>query len=236
MEPIKYNNKATGRLQYLDAMSDDIGYCRKEVIELLQNGADPNGYPDPMRWPYTSFESAMIYAEIGVMEVMFEKGARITPNTYTAFLAGIYDYGRFIGCDKNVETGEEIPYRNIIVIGRMLLEHGLDPDSPTNRHYNCFTDSQPTFREYLKKKCDKAKQLATLKQEYASLNKEVEDYQHALEKADKVWKIGIKELKDDIALETTVLRIREAKGAQERAPFQQQLKLPNRIGSATLEI
>lgn len=222
MEQIKYNNEATGRLQYLDAMSDDIGYCRKEVIELLQNGADPNGYPDQTRWPYTSFESAMIYAEIGVMEVMFEKGARITPNTYTAFLAGIYDYGRFIGCDENVETGEKIPYRNIIVIGRMLLEHGLHPDSPTNGHYNCFTDSQPTFREYLKKKCDKAKQLATLKQEYASLNKEVEAYQNALKMVDGLWKLDPKELSNYAKLAEEILHIKK--------PFEQQLAAAKIIG------
>ena len=232
MEQIKYDEEATKELLNHDSWINDNGYFKEAVIKLLEKGACPNlaCAPDGY-YPYTSMEWAMTQAEDEVMELMFEKGAIITPRTYEAFIWGHnHDLGHiclpYWTSQENPWQIFETPFRNTIVIGRILLEHGLDPESRTQSNdWNVKTDK--TFREYLDGTCNAAIAYAERHEKDANiLNKEVEAYQNALKKADEIWKIDIKELNADIALKTAVLRIKEA---QRRAAQKNSARKPSAI-------
>ena len=185
----KYSAKATAELAQMECNIWNFGYFPELAIRCLNEGADPNNVPMlHIGRIYTSFELAMNQGEIKVMEVMFEKGAIITPNTYRTFLEGCYDNGL-------------IGFKESFVIGRMLLEHGLDPDSYCDRY-----SKGATFRKFFERDCAKALAIAKQKPECSYLIQEVTDFKEALKKSDALYSLDTKKLESNIALLQTVLK------------------------------
>ena len=216
MEQIKYDDKATRELACHDSYINHNGYSDDDyIIDLLKQGANPNIICDPHcsfhPYPFTSMEWAITNARDKVIEVMFEKGAVVTTNTYKAFLYGHFEDKCLIengywDSQKYPHTIVRIPFRNSVVIGRILLEHGLDPDSHCDTK-NIWPNSylEKTFREFLEQKCQDALIHAKYHEEANFLKQEVENYQHALEKVDKLWNLDIVALNSEKDLIRTII-------------------------------
>lgn len=184
----EYNKEATEKLIEHDRLIENDGYYASSVIQCLKKGADPNVvcFPNDPQRPFTSMEWAMIKGEVDVMKFMFEKGAVVTTNTYRAFLLG-YEEG-FLD-EKEAIQETRIPYKKTIIIGKMLLEHELHPDSIYEQL------EKKTFRQLLEQDCRNASvyldshlEAANINIGLASLRNDVQAYHSALDMSDSRWK------------------------------------------------